>query len=311
MASGLGQGVRVPWAQLPAAFHGAVVERFGPIVGVTERVGGFSPGAAVRLDVADGSRVFVKAASADVNPDTPGMYRDEARINAWLPADGVAPELLWTYDDAHCVALAFEYVDAETPHLPWRDDDLDRVLATVRRLHTDTTPAPDAAPAIDTLYSEDFSSWRGVAGGPLPPWLDTWTARHLDRLAELEAGWVEAARGDTLLHCDLRADNVLVSDERVAIVDWPFACRGTDWCDIVFFAPSVALQDGPAPDELLRRYGTVPDVDALTALVAALYGFFAVGGARPDPPGLPTVRAYQRAQGAVCQQWLRTLTGLA
>ena len=30
---------------------------------------------------------------------------------------------------------------------------------------------------------------------------------------------------------------------------------------------------------------------------------------RPDPPGLPTVRAFQRAQGEVAVRWLRTRLG--
>jgi hypothetical protein len=32
-------------------------------------------------------------------------------------------------------------------------------------------------------------------------------------------------------------------------------------------------------------------------------------GRMPDPPGLPTVRAFQRAQGEVALGWLRTRLG--
>jgi hypothetical protein len=40
--------------------------------------------------------------------------------------------------------------------------------------------------------------------------MDGWTRAHLGRLADVEAGWREAAHGDTLSHLDLRADTMLV-----------------------------------------------------------------------------------------------------
>jgi hypothetical protein len=36
-------------------------------------------------------------------------------------------------------------------------------------------------------------------------------------------------------------------------------------------------------------------------------GYFAERGRLPDPPGLPTVRPFQRAQGDVTNAWLRRL----
>ena len=42
--------------------------------------GGFSPGLAARIVGGDGRRWFVKAASGQVNPDSPRLHRQEARI---------------------------------------------------------------------------------------------------------------------------------------------------------------------------------------------------------------------------------------
>jgi len=42
--------------------------------------GDFSPGLAARILCANGRRWFVKAASAQVNPDTPRLHRQEAKI---------------------------------------------------------------------------------------------------------------------------------------------------------------------------------------------------------------------------------------
>ena len=72
--------------------------------------------------------------------------------------------------------------------------------------------------------------------------------------------------------------------------------------------PSVELEGGGAPEAVLARVGLDElDVDALVPLVAAIAGYFAERGRLPDPPGLPTVRAFQRAQGEVTNAWLRRL----
>ena len=48
---------------------------------------------------------------------------------------------------------------------------------------------------------------------------------------------------------------------------------------------------------------------AVTTALAAFAGFL-LGGARlPDPPGLPTLRAFQLGQGLVALDWLRRRTG--
>lgn len=54
-----------------------------------------------------------------------------------------------------------------------------------------------------------------------------------------------ASRGDTLLHLDLRADNIVLTADRVYTVDWPSAAVGAWWVDVLGMAPSVAMQGGP------------------------------------------------------------------
>ena len=77
------------------------------------------------------------------------------------------------------------------------------------------------------------SDWPIVAGGhwrklqqERPARLGGWSLRHLDRLAALEAEAPAAAAGETLLHLDLRADNMLLTPDRVVVVDWPHARVG-------------------------------------------------------------------------------------
>jgi len=85
--------------------------------------------------------------------------------------------------------------------------------------------------------------------------LDLWTRRHLERLARIESGWEAAATGMTLAHGDVRGDNILLvgagSGLRSYFVDRPAACVTVPWFDIVMMAPSVALEGGPGPSDLL------------------------------------------------------------
>ena len=66
------------------------------------------------------------------------------------------------------------------------------------------------------------------------------------------------------------------------------------------------MQGGPRADEVVRRTaaGRAADPETVSVLAATLAGFFVVGALRPPPPGLPTVRAFQAAQGRVTARWV-------
>lgn len=308
-------GVRLSWPDLPEQVRSWVEGVLGaPVVHAVTQPGGFSPGVAARLRCADGTRAFCKAVSSLANPDSPQSHRAEARIAAALPESAPVPRLLAAYDDGTWVALLFTDVDGRQPALPWREDELVRVLAMLGELAELLTPSPVAElPAVQERLAADFSCWRQLAAAPASAQaeLDPWSRRHLDRLAGLESRWQRAAAGETLLHLDIRADNLLLSADRVWLVDWPFASRGAAWVDAVLFAPSVAMQGGPPPEELMRRHPAASGAerDAVMAVVCALTGYFVERSLRPAPPGLPTLRAFQAAQGREARAWLERLTG--
>ena len=118
-------------------------------------------------------------------------------------------------------------------------------------------------------------------------------------------------QGNTLLHFDMRADNILLTPEKVWFVDWPQACTGAAWVDVVFFAPSVTMQGGPPPEEVIASHPSVHSADptAVTAVIAALAGYFTQRALQPPPPGLPTLRPFQAAHGRVARRWLAERTG--
>ncbi|WP_336212947.1 aminoglycoside phosphotransferase family protein [Nonomuraea sp. LPB2021202275-12-8] len=299
-------GARVPWSEVHPGARAAIEDLLGaPVTEAVTQLGGFSPAAAVRLRAANGSRAFVKAVGPEPNPDSVRIYRAEARIAAALPGSVPAPRLLSTFEVDGWVVLAFEDIEGRHPAMPWRRDELDLVIEAVGRMSTQLTPSPVDAPPIAEVFGPSFRGWHDLRGEDTAG-LDPWALRHLDELAGLESGWAEAAAGDTLVHGDVRADNVLLAGDRVHVVDWPWACVGAAWFDLVAMLPSVGMQGGPPPHELF----TDPD-PRVTKVVAAFTGYLVRHGRLPDPPGLPTVRAFQRAQGVVALEWLKQRTGWA
>jgi hypothetical protein len=296
-------GVRVAYDALPPSVRGWVDTTLGsPVVQARTQPGGFSPGVAARLVCADGNRAFVKAVSADTNPDSPKLHRREIEVLGLLPADLPVPRLLAAYDERPWVALLIEDADGAQPRLPWQDGELDRVLALARTVNAVT--GVDLGSIGERLA--EWAGWTKLAAGPGPA--DPWAREHLDRLVVLEQSVVDAAAGNHLLHVDFRADNILLGSNLDWLVDWPWARVGAPWVDLVLGAPCIELQGGPPPDELLRRAQVDADAEAVTAVVAAFAGLMVHSSGQPPPPGIPTVREFQAVQGRIALDWLRART---
>ncbi|MGB9483632.1 MAG: phosphotransferase [Candidatus Dormiibacterota bacterium] len=243
-------GVRLAWPDLPESVRAGVEELLGSrVVKTISQPNGFSPGAALRLQLADGRRAFVKAVGAQPNPESPKMHREKARCLELMPRSAPVPQLIGVYDEGDWVAVILEDVAGRYPHLPWRIDELKRVMAAIERLQAEFTPCPvPNLPTVVERHQDTFDGWRELAKEPDRK-LGPWARRHLVRLAELEVGWAEAVAGDTLLNADLRADNLLFTEAgSVVFLDWPGACRGAAWFDPLVMAPSVVMQGGPDPE---------------------------------------------------------------
>ena len=316
MSGPAAEGARVDWGAVPAGVREAIQGACGsPVVQARTQPGGFSPGLAARVRCANGARYFVKAVSAEANPGTPGLHRQEGRVLAALdPAiTGMQlpiPRLRAVVDQPPWVALVLQDVPGHQPTVPWHPAELRQVVSAVDRLAEALTPAPVPAPGVSERLGREFTGWRTLAASPgTGGRLDSWSRTRVDQLAALEATWPGHADGDTLLHADLRADNILMTGERAVVVDWPWACRGAAFVDLVLFAPSVAMQGGPDPAGLLASScsGRAAAPQSLRAVVCALAGYLTEQSMRPPPPGLPTVRDFQAAQAMIARRWLGQL----
>lgn len=305
------RGERLAWEGLPGEVRAAIEQRLGsPVARAETRPGGFSPGLAARLELEDGRRVFAKAVGPAPNPDSPEFHRREITIAAALPPETPAPRFFFSVEHEGWVALVFEDVDGHEPQLPWRGDELVRVLDALTDLAEALTPPPLEAPPAGEAFDELLHGWRTLAAEGASG-IDAWAAGRLDDLAELEGRWGEAAAGGTLVHGDIRADNILLTAERVVFVDWPHACVGAAWLDLLLLLPSVAMQGGPPPWEVFDAHplGRSAPSEVVVPVVAALAGFFVQRCMLPPPPGLSTLREFQRGQGIEALAWLRRSLG--
>ncbi|MEU4163920.1 phosphotransferase [Actinoplanes sp. NPDC026670] len=300
-------GVRIGWVDLPAPVrHEIELIVGGPVVAAESQTGGFSPGTADRVRTATGRRAFVKAVTPALNTDSAVMARDELRISAALPAGAPVPRVLGGFDDGEWVVLVLEDIEGTHPRTPWIEGEIRGAAAALRDLAAALTPSPvPGLPQAADRLAPAFGGWPAIAADP-PTDLDPWAARRLDALcAAAGRGAAAIATGDTLVHTDLRADNILIRpDGRFVFIDWPWGCSGPPWLDAVLLAINVVVHGGD-PGPLLSG------VEARTAVdvIAGATGYFLNSARRPAPPGLPTIREFQRFQGDALVPWLRAALG--
>ena len=307
-------GVRIGWSDVPAHVRLEIARIVGaPIVATESQVGGFSPGAAERLVGADGRRAFVKAANGSLNAFTPDMYRREIAITAGLPATAPATTLLGSFDDGDWVALVLADIEGRHPVTPWETGEVASVLETLQRLADELTPVPAGlvVPRTEDELRDDFRGFDNLAAEPGDE-LPGIAVDHLDELRALAIRGIDACHGESLVHLDVRADNMLVRpDGSVVLVDWPWACRGAAWIDSVSLLLNVGLYGGHDVEALMKQSPVLraADPDLVTAFLAGLAAYFLDSARQPAPAGLPTVRAFQLAQGEVVLRWLASRLG--
>jgi hypothetical protein len=253
-------------------------------------VGGFSHALRGVVEFDDGRTAFFKAS---VDDQTAGWLRAEHRTYAAFPDGEFLPQMLG-WDDDPCLLLLDNLSDARRPP-PWTRDDVERVRRSLDALHA--APVPAGTPEIGD-YGDEFEGWSHIAKDPQPfLGLGLCTERWLEDTIELlvEAEGAMDKSGDSLLHLDVRSDNLAIRD-RALLFDWNWACRGNPELDTAFWLPHLGFEGGPMPWEVL------PGRAEAAAVVS---GFFCHKAGLPIPPDgpPPEVREFQRRQGSVALKW--------
>ncbi|MFJ5129945.1 phosphotransferase family protein [Streptomyces sp. NPDC088555] len=293
---------RLQWTDVPPPLRARLEDTLdAPVTGTATPAGGFGHQLAAALTLADGRRVFVKAAPDD-DPLTAANVHEAAVLDV-LPPGAPAPDLLGVHRAAGWTAIVIAHLDGPHPDLSPASGDTEQTWALLDKLTSSPAPAPYAA-AVSTMLSTAAAlhGWDELL--PDPPADLAPTARtHLPQLAELEASWPALAHGDRVVHGDLRADNMVHDQARgVTFVDWAHATTGPACIDAASLAPQLILAGHTPADiaRLLRDHpATASSPDTTTAFLAALTGHWHHNARKPAPPGAPGLRAYQhRAAGA-------------
>lgn len=263
-----------------------------PPVRYEQRPGGYSTADRFAVTLADGRRVFVK--SSDVG-NMAGWLRREHEVYAALTGSFIPALLGWDDDGVRPLLVIEDLSDADwTPR--WDAERVTAVLAALEEL-ADAVPPPNT-PTVRESFAELFDRWRVVEADP-GPFLSVglrdqaWLERALPViLAAVDSAPVE---GDRVCHLDVRSDNLCFRDGRAVLVDWNWASLANPEIDIAAWLPSVSVEGGPPPWEVL------PDAGELAAWIAGVWA--AVVGL-PPPATAPHVRELQRRQLGVALDWI-------
>jgi len=255
-----------------------------------------------RWIVADGERTgrsaFVKIGATEL---TAGWTRQEHRnyrsLQGWF-----LPKLLGFDDDGERPTLALEDLSGADWPPPWT---VDRVAAIREALEAIRATAPPAHLPRDLGDRDAGAEWRSIAEDPAPFLaLGLCPPGWLDRaLPSLIAAASEAPlSGQSLVHLDIRSDNLCIRDGRAVVIDWNHARVANPDLDIAFWLPSLHAEGGPPPEQIL------PDAPGLAAWVA---GFFCAGAGDPPIPEAPHVRPLQVRQARTALPWAARALGLS
>jgi Phosphotransferase enzyme family len=281
-----------------------VIERLSelvgvPVVAVEEFAGrGYTPAQRLRLSLGDGRTVFAKVA---VNDDTAQWIREEERV--YRSVEGPFLPRRLAYDDDP-PTLILEDLGAGHWPPPWPEGSIELVLEALGAIAA--TPPPEQLPSIEALRTELTDGWERVQAEQtsflaLGLCSAEWLQDVLPTLTEAaEAAPIE---GDSLLHLDVRSDNICLLEDRAVLVDWNWACVGNPALDIATWLPSLHLEGGPLPDVVAPA--VEPGFPALMA------GFHACRAGLPPPLfAARGLRELQRALLGVSLPWAARCLGL-
>ena len=237
---------------------------------------------------ASGKSAFVKHATDE---QTASWLKSERSVYEAVRGDFLPDLLGW--DGGDFPILILEDLSHASTVPPWTQEAIDRVFALLEVLARTTLPQSFRAL---TKYPEPFNGWHEIAKNPAafvalglvtPRWLDA----ALPALLRAEAA--ADLSGESLVHTDLRSDNIFFHRSLTMLIDWNWACRGNPKFDLVSWLPSLHAEGGPAPWEF-----TVDEPN----LIAMQAGYLGHRAASP-PHDNESIRRLQEKQLRSALPW--------
>lgn len=252
--------------------------------------GGYTPAQRLIASFSDGSSVFVKVGTTELTTQwlCQEHYVYESLSGPFMPA-----YLGWDHDEEHPILLLEDLSHAFWPP-PWNEKRVQQVLEALEAVSASSIAGlPLLEEAADLI-----TGWRQVAKDP-QPFLslalvtEKWLEVALPTLLQNENA--DAVKGDSLLHLDVRSDNICFVHDRVLLIDWNGASYGNPQVDIAAWLPSLHSEGGPLPESIL------PNAPELATLIS---GYFASKAGLPIIPNAPYVRQVQKSQLSSALPWV-------
>ncbi len=258
---------------------------------------GYTPAERWVVRFEGGLFAFVKVGTSI---DTARWLRAEHHMYSWVSAPFMPRLLAW--EDGAAPILVLEDLSSARWPPPWSPELIGRVLDTLARVAA--SPVPEELSDLESLRDRRLAGWTRVVEDPAPflslgLCSEGWLAIALPAL--LRAAGEAELSGDSLLHFDVRSDNLCFSGDRTLLVDWNSACRGNPRVDVAAWLSSLRAEGGPEPWEIM------PHEPGLAALLAGYWA--ARAGLPPTQPG-SRVRDVQLAQLQVALPWAAKDLGL-
>ncbi len=317
------------WRDVPQDLRLAIEATMKSPVARGHRVfGGYGPSATFRIRLADGRTLFAKGAgkgSNEVNwrvvPTEEGAYRGLASIRPIAPAFFGSV----TTDGWHLLLLEDLSRAARVP--PWTEE---LALGAMRDIAAFHLRGMRERGKVQRLEPDGMTdNWRGLREDPVRRgWFlglyggrrqeaGAWLEEGLERLAAAEARLLDANQPWSVIHTDIRSDNLRFRRGRLVLFDWALVCDGPCILDLYAFLPSLVAEGGTEAPRLLPAYraamaaggAAIPGV-AEQAAASAVAGYFAMRAGQPPIPGLPRLREVQRMQLATALDLAAVFLGL-
>lgn len=304
------------WEQVPPTAKQALEEILGSgIVSAEIMWGGFAPNATFTVTCANNLRYFIKGAppwQSARGHEIMALERTFYEANL-LPA-GVTPMYHGTTPTLDGWALsALNLIDKGEDTLHWRKEKYQKVFAALHQtyLHSQGFKKWPSFLRTGQQHLSEVDELDNVLGSAAaisktaaifvePAEAAAWLTAHAEVLKSTASMAFSYNEYPTLLHCDLRDDNIVFDKKGSAwLIDWAWPTHGPLALDVIYFVQAAAANNGlPVPealslwDEMTGIKFSASGVKSIITLHALAYAGWASLPFRPEMPRLRTSQGF-------------------
>lgn len=257
--------------------------------------GGYTTAQRWLATMEDGRELFIKNATDSF---TAKQLRVEYRICNEVQASFMPKVVGWF--EGTLPVFVRENVDGVWPP-PWDESLVSSFTELLTGLASYRTTA--ALPTAEQM--QQLGRWRVLSESPdsyktLQDLPGEWLREIFPTLLKLESSAVLG--GESLIHFDLRGENICFTNQGIKIIDWDHAACGNPAIDRAMWRINLYIEGGPPPWH--EDFTDIP-------VVAVLCGFFAYESSLSAPVSInPKIIDLQKRQFGVSLDWLTRIAKL-